>query len=440
MLIIVHLLIFFIASNTVSDGRTVRALLGRHVSFSFMLTTSDAITFYHGTSRFLTVWTDATSHLAESKLKKIEVAVNVSAHGTIIVTINLLNISADDGGIYTAKKQFTSEEFNDSVKLQLIDESVLPRIDVVRHFTLNSSLLLQCKLYNMSDISTNNILWKLNASLIETEERFSISDDLLSICNLTAGDQYNVYTCMEQGNELESDPYIMQTSDPTIIKFTPNITAVFEHESLNISCNSKCGPICNWQWTKIDATSGQERVVSGENILRIQNFTKQDAGKYSCKVQNILTGTALVGHISMDVISSPSKIQLMYLFLGFGIGVLLAFVIFSCLQKMCQKRVGNKITFQARVEEVLPVENPVENYWTIVSNEGGTLSTALESNANHMSQSASIYNKDTSTVNQLDISEFMIKEDEMECDGYIHPIHTSPMNTGVSSRRHTTSV
>ncbi|KAL3887098.1 hypothetical protein ACJMK2_027054, partial [Sinanodonta woodiana] len=143
---------------------------------------------------------------------------------------------------------------------------------------------------------------------------------------------------------------------PTVITFTPNITDVFEHESMNVSCNSKCSPLCTWQWTKNDDISGLERVVSGENILQIQNFTKQDAGKYSCKVQNILRGTTFVSHLSLDVIyttfdmtttptqkdgtetaASPSKYLLMYMFVGFSVGILLAFVVFFCLRQSCQK-------------------------------------------------------------------------------------------------------
>ncbi|KAL3887099.1 hypothetical protein ACJMK2_027055, partial [Sinanodonta woodiana] len=64
-----------------------------------------------------------------------------------------------------------------------------------------------------------------------------------------------------------------------------------------------------------------------------------------------------------------------------------------------------------------PVENPTENYWTIVSNAGGEFSTALEYNANQIAQPTLIYNKDKSAVNQRETSVFMIKEDEMEFDG-----------------------
>ncbi|KAL3887097.1 hypothetical protein ACJMK2_027053 [Sinanodonta woodiana] len=119
MRMVLHLLIFFITSNTLSDGRIVRALLGRNVSFSFILKTSDITKFDHGTSRFLTVWPNTKYELVPDKHSKIHVSVNVPAAETIIVTINMLNISRNDGGIYTAKKQFNSKEFNDSVDLQI---------------------------------------------------------------------------------------------------------------------------------------------------------------------------------------------------------------------------------------------------------------------------------------------------------------------------------
>ncbi|KAK3601225.1 hypothetical protein CHS0354_040408, partial [Potamilus streckersoni] len=228
----------------------------------------------------------------------MRVYVEISPGKALNVTLNLLNITTNDAGIYTVTKLFDSKEFNDSVVLRTIEESMLPRIDVARHITVDSPLVLQCV---SSSSVERKIIWKCNSSLIDNHDKYSLNTDSLTIKKLTAGDQFNLYTCLEQGREFESDPYRIKSSGPGDIWFTPNLTVVFEHESLNISCNSECGPLCEWEWTKTDTQSGLEKAVSGGTMLQISNITKLDAGKYSCKVQNILSGSSFVRNMSLDV-------------------------------------------------------------------------------------------------------------------------------------------
>ncbi|KAK3601224.1 hypothetical protein CHS0354_040407 [Potamilus streckersoni] len=102
------------------DGRTVQAVIGRNVSFTFSnITTTDDIFIRHNTSLFLSVWPAQNVRIFHKEPERVRASVDTSLDTRITVTVCLLNITRIDSGIYTVAKQLNSDEFIDCVLLQV---------------------------------------------------------------------------------------------------------------------------------------------------------------------------------------------------------------------------------------------------------------------------------------------------------------------------------
>ncbi|KAL3887103.1 hypothetical protein ACJMK2_027059, partial [Sinanodonta woodiana] len=267
-------------------GRTVRAVIGRNVSFSFTfsnITQTDAIFIFHDTVLFVSIWPSENLRIIHTDKDKLRVFVDLSSGKTITVTMSLLNLTDEDKGIYTVAHHLNSEEFSEGILLQTIDNTLIPRIYIDSYTVSDSSLVLRC--FTSSSYS-GMLHWKLNASFITEFVKYSHNNNYLSIRNLTNDDRYNSFTCWEQESGLESDPYRIKADGPRHVNFTPNKTVVMEHQSLNISCISDCSPVCSYQWTRLEPFTGLEKAVSAEMALYITNVSRQDDGTYMCKIKN----------------------------------------------------------------------------------------------------------------------------------------------------------
>ncbi|KAK3601229.1 hypothetical protein CHS0354_040412 [Potamilus streckersoni] len=189
------------------EGRTVQAIIGRNVSFSFVFTniTKDGGIFIrHDMSPFFSLWPDKKFHFVHKETENVRVSADMSRDETFKVTVNFLNITSSDAGLYTVTQQLNSDKFDYGVLLQMINSTQIPRIAIARYNLSDSSLVLQC----VSDKSyPANVSWKLNASLIRNMDEYLHNNDYLSIRNLTNDHQYNSFTCWEQESGLESDTY-----------------------------------------------------------------------------------------------------------------------------------------------------------------------------------------------------------------------------------------
>ncbi|KAL3887037.1 hypothetical protein ACJMK2_026993 [Sinanodonta woodiana] len=497
----------------VIEGKTVQAVIGRNVSFFFTLSnlTKDTFFILHDTSLFSSVWPSKSVCIPHEDPENTRVSVYTSSGKTTTVTVILLNITKKDDGIYTAAEQLNLEYIMDGIFLKTIDGSMIPRIAIVHHLDLDLSLVLQC-LTNSS--YSGYILWKLNNSHIENFTRYSQNNAYLSISNLTAEDQYNSYTCSEQESGLESDPYRLKAFGPTFINFTPKNIEVSERESVNVSCISDCTPVCTFKWTKRDRVSGTETDISAIPMLYITNITRQDAGAYKCRVQNVISGTAYTNVLALDVVYGPDEILMnasdtfievdelnpisiscssncfppchiqwshsnkhwygedlwsdnlpqggnvtchavnvrninasisrtisiilkselrinrfllylvivmgIFIFTGIGVCVLRKFVKCPCLA-----RIPDSVQFQD-IGEVYPLQgNSSEGYWTIISNAEGNLSTQLETNTSHINDQTPFSDKTVEVITWDASPQFP------RTDGYIHAIHSDPVNTGL---------
>ncbi|KAL3887092.1 hypothetical protein ACJMK2_027048 [Sinanodonta woodiana] len=516
----------------VIEGKTVQAVIGRNVSFSFTLSnlTTDTFFILHDTSLFSSVWPSKSVCIQHEDPENTRVSVYKSSGKTTTVTVILLNITKKHDGIYTAAEQSNLEYVMDGIFLKTIDDSMIPRIVIVHHLDLDLSLVLQC-LTNSSN--SGYILWKLNTSHIENFTRYSQNNAYLSISNLTAEDQYNSYTCSEQESGLESDPYRIKAFGPTFINFTPKNIEVSERESVNVSCISDCTPVCTTKWTKRDRVSGTETDISAIPMLYITNITRQDAGAYRCRVQNVISDTAYTNVLALDVVYGPDEILMnasdtfievdelkpisiscssncfppchiqwshsnkplygedlwsnnlpqggnftchavnvknvnasisrtisitlksgtgfytittmevnsdatatelrinrfllylvivmgIFIFTGIGVCVLRKFVKCPCLA-----RIPDSVQFQD-IGEVYPLQgNSSEGYWTIISNAEGNLSTQLETNTSHINDQTPFSDKTVEVITWDASPQFP------RTDGYIHAIHSDPVNTGL---------
>ncbi|KAK3579652.1 hypothetical protein CHS0354_014890 [Potamilus streckersoni] len=292
----------------VLEGRTVQAINGRNVSFSwtFNNTSKDAIIISHDSSHLLLVWPYKNLVSPYQRKERLQAYVNSSTSETVTITVKILNIRESDAGIYKAERQFDSEDVNDNIILQIFDEANLPWIIMVQQVIFDSYIELQC---NSSIRFTGRVIWQVNESMIESRGRYSQDKTLLSIRNLTANDRYNSYTCKEFGSEFESDPYRLNISGPDGVTFESNVTMAKEHEDLNLPCHADCKPICEWKWTKVDLSSVDEKRISADSILQIRNITRIDAGKYSCTIHNIITGKSFEGFTHVDVVYGPDEIN-----------------------------------------------------------------------------------------------------------------------------------
>ncbi|KAK3601232.1 hypothetical protein CHS0354_040415 [Potamilus streckersoni] len=101
--------------------------------------------------------------------------------------------------------------------------------------------------------------------------------------------------------------------------------------------------------------------------------------------------------------------------------------------------VENNIPLQDSGKQNSHEENPPEkNYWTIVSNADGELSTAVEINTEQITEQDPVCNR---TVGQIEeLPQIHRLEFDMELDGYIHPIHSNPLNTSCAPTHNSTDI
>ncbi|KAK3579656.1 hypothetical protein CHS0354_014892 [Potamilus streckersoni] len=260
----------------VAEGRTVQGMIGRNVSllWTFNNIKKDSISISRNSIHLLMVWPLKNLIVWHEKDDRLHVYVDNSSYETLTVTVSISGLREKDAGIYKLKRRWDSEDFNDSVRLQIY----------------------------------RKVSWKLNGTLIESHGRYSQNNALLSIKNVTANDKYNIYTCNELGSGFNSDPYRLNISGPNVVKFVSNVTVAKEHEGLHLFCDTYCYPTCTWHWTQVDNLSAAKKVVSEGDELKINNVTREDAGKYSCKVNNVITGASFEGFTYLEVVYGPDEI------------------------------------------------------------------------------------------------------------------------------------
>ncbi|KAL3885614.1 hypothetical protein ACJMK2_025664, partial [Sinanodonta woodiana] len=291
----------------ISEGRVVDGIIGRNVSLSWTLkdTKRDSLSISRNSTFLLTLWPYKTLVIWHHKNDRFHIDMVIDANDTLAVTVCISRLTEQDAGIYKLIRRLDSEEGNGSVTLQIHNVTALPRITMVQHDSMDSSIQLQCTFLQMF---TGKVSWKLNESIIESQDRYYQNNSLLSIKNLTADDKYSIYTCNENGSGFDSDPYLLNISGPNVVKFESNVTVAKEHEGLNLFCDADCYPTCTWNWTKLDILSTSKKVISANKELKINNVTRKDAGKYSCKVYNTITSTSLEGSTYLEVVYGPGEI------------------------------------------------------------------------------------------------------------------------------------
>ncbi|KAK3594626.1 hypothetical protein CHS0354_015020, partial [Potamilus streckersoni] len=132
------------------------------------------------------------------------VSVGYTSPETVTVTVNLKNITIKDGGVYRVVRQWDLDDLVNRVVLETNDKTIIPKIATAGHNIMDSTLVLECRL---SRISTGEVLWRVNGSMIRNNHRYSLNDTFLSIKNLTDVEKENVYTCYEDESAIESDPF-----------------------------------------------------------------------------------------------------------------------------------------------------------------------------------------------------------------------------------------
>ncbi|KAK3600199.1 hypothetical protein CHS0354_039306 [Potamilus streckersoni] len=162
----------------------------------------------------------------------------------------------------------TSQTISIAVKL---DETLIPKIGIIRRNVSDSSVVLQCHTFRKSK---GKFSWMVNGSIVKHSDRYSPGNDFLSKRNLRAEDQTNLYRCREPGSKLQSDPFWIKATGPTSIRFNPKTVVVREHDGLNVNCLADCSPLCSFQWFMLDPSSRQTNIFSEENTLQLMNVTR----------------------------------------------------------------------------------------------------------------------------------------------------------------------
>ncbi|KAK3600202.1 hypothetical protein CHS0354_039309 [Potamilus streckersoni] len=206
--LLLYLAFCYLTIYTVTEGKTVRGIVGRNASFSFTFMNGDIIEIQHNHSDFAVVWPDTYTIIDVNQPDRVKVVIgNKTASNTTTVTISFLNLTNNDSGMYSAMRRINRTKILDRIVLEMIDERLIPKIEKVPNYSLDSALVLMCK---VSSTSTRKVLWRLNGSVIENRNSYFHKDTYMYISNLTADDKYNIYTCKESGSEVESDPYRIQ--------------------------------------------------------------------------------------------------------------------------------------------------------------------------------------------------------------------------------------
>ncbi|KAL3885631.1 hypothetical protein ACJMK2_025681 [Sinanodonta woodiana] len=150
-----------------------------------------------------------------------------------------------------------------------------------------------------------------------------------------------------------------------------------------------------------------------------------------------------------DIEALPSKRQLLNIVLGMGGIIAVAFI--ACL--LHKIRIGVRVykvsscntlsnSSKDEVDDSLREENFPENYWTIVSNERGEMSTAIETDFERHMETSLIVHATISAQNEsedllrgytirlndkIDENLSPIQSRPVEFDEYIHPVHSEPV-------------
>ncbi|KAL3885623.1 hypothetical protein ACJMK2_025673, partial [Sinanodonta woodiana] len=86
-------------------------------------------------------------------------------------------------------------------------EVMVPKIYLVQKHITDVSIVLKCQSIGKS---TGRFIWRQNGFEINSDVKYSQTDEYLSIRHLKDVDQYVTYTCMVSGSRSESDPYRIQ--------------------------------------------------------------------------------------------------------------------------------------------------------------------------------------------------------------------------------------
>ncbi|KAK3583485.1 hypothetical protein CHS0354_025618 [Potamilus streckersoni] len=405
----IHLVFGCFAIYTVAEGRIVKGILGRNVSFSLTTNlTDDIILIKHNATDFILVWPDHKNFVKIEQPDRVRVVVfNKTASNTVTVIINILNLRKHDVGMYSAVLQMSTTEIRDSVLLELMDEMMIPKISAVWNHWLDSDLVLECIL---SSTSTGKFYWRLNESLIVNNSRYFQNNTFLYIMNLTADDKYNLYKCEESGSEFESDPYSIQNY-------------IDHYRTKTTSLREETEEIYRY-WTTVSMRKKDTEGVHNYTIAAIAPKEDKEA--------------------------ASSENRLLYII--FGMGVVLAAAFFAYIQRKvrnCVYRGSHNSANYGNVDgaEMLQGVYQSGKYWTIVSNAEGELRTAIDMDVElhgeplltEASCGPSINGSKDSmrseNIGASKLDEFINPTNSraIEFDGYIHPVHKDPVNTELVS-------
>ncbi|KAL3885989.1 hypothetical protein ACJMK2_026017 [Sinanodonta woodiana] len=202
---------------------------------------------------------------------------------------------------------FKAKDYCSSFSHRSAYEDLQPKISVENNNILDNSITLQCQANGQA---AGMFSWRRNGISITNNTKYVKTDKYLIIRRLNNDDIYDIFTCMESGGQFESDPYNIETSGPSFTHGKPSITMAKEMDTLNVSCLTDCYPLCLVTWSKLNPFSGNNTILSENDPLQLRNVTRQNSGNYTCKVQNILTGTSSESSLSLSIHYGPDKIVL----------------------------------------------------------------------------------------------------------------------------------
>ncbi|KAL3885620.1 hypothetical protein ACJMK2_025670 [Sinanodonta woodiana] len=434
-----------------SDGRTVQGIKGRNVSLSwtFHSMMKDIVVVNRGSESVVRVWLSKNNFVPQKKDDRFQFIVDKRVNNTVTFTINIMNVTENDAGNYEVERQWDSETFNDIIVLYIMDESAIPRIEMTRYNSLESSIYLQCR----SSSNFTKVHWKLNGSLIGSRNRYSQNANMISIKNLTVNDSFNLYTCGELGMQFESDPYRLNYGPKEIVfNAFDNANEVNEFETIVRFCSANCFPPCDIVWIDTNA----ETMIHGAE-LKLVNLTIDV--NYTCQATNPINSKDTISKTISIKVKSDNPTTRYLLYTALGIGVLLAVGVSSYLmykRRACfsldRASYGTYLTQVCRCSEGEYQREVTSsgNYWTIVTNASGMMSTVIDAHSKHCQTPIPIYKRNVprhdslqqsvsnSSLNvPIEMETYMepIHSSSADPVDYIHPFHSSISSTVCVKRR-----
>ncbi|KAK3583495.1 hypothetical protein CHS0354_025628 [Potamilus streckersoni] len=363
--------------------------------------------------------------------------------------LSIRNLTIDDQyDVYTCNMSESGFE-SDPYSIIMSGPNVIkfaPNITMVKEY---SGLTVSC-LADCSPICS----WKwtkLNVS--EGQDNVISTSNILHIRNITRHDG-GIYSCnvlnKVTGMELVNLTPIQIMYGPDSISFNSSVKIIQmnEKDSKTISCSADCFPNCHISWT--ETTS--EILINGPEL---KLFSVNRNVNYTCYASNANIDNSTISDTIYVIVKSelPFKRHLMYVLLGSGITVAVAFL--ACLLYKLTKwlhvdRVSNRSAVtdckKDDRDENLKEEVPSGNYWTIVCSEEGELNSVIETEFERHRQNQLIGQKITSTNSELkllmrprEVHQVIVEVEgylnpieayPVELDDYIHPIHSDPVHSG----------